>query len=207
MNMKIKLLYAILALCCSLTIFSQQSTCANPIAITLPYQTSNSTANFGNTYNTAQGIGCGAVPSGTNYFGGNDVFYSFTAPNTGLISVSMTPSASNSSIFVYNACPSSGSACIAGMANTTANARNFNFNATAGQTYLIALNSATSVPTYSLQPHHPGSILRYERNPYEPDGDQHNAYFVYPFMGQQRNRLTMGSRRTATRRHDSAGYG
>ena len=54
---------------------------------------------------------------------GNDVFYSYTAPTTGAISINMTPTASNSGIFVYQGCSNVGVTCLAGIANTGSGVR------------------------------------------------------------------------------------
>ena len=128
--------------------------CANPINIAaLPYQTGNNTAVFGNHYAGPQGAftSCGATPAGTNYFGGADVFYSYTATATGPISIAMAPlgaASTNSSIFVYNGpCSNVGTACLAGLANADGTVRNLTLNVIAGNTYLIVISSSAATPT------------------------------------------------------------
>ena len=81
--------------------------CASAIIIppTLPYNTSDTTANYSDTTDTTQPAACAGTA--TNYMTGNDVFYSYTAATTGAISITMTPqgaTATNSSMFVYDGC-------------------------------------------------------------------------------------------------------
>ncbi|MGG7034645.1 MAG: choice-of-anchor L domain-containing protein [Flavobacterium sp.] len=125
------------------------SVCDAPLKITsLPFQTTSNTANFPGTFNGPQSpsSSCGATPSSTNYFAGNDVFYSYTATKTGLISIKMTPTASNSSLFVYDTCPVSG-ACLAGAANNNSTQRVINdFLGTEGKTYTIVISSSSVNP-------------------------------------------------------------
>ncbi len=124
------------------------SVCSDPLQIdALPYQVLNgNTAPFGDEVDTPQGGGCGAVPANTNYLQGNEVFYSYTATENGLINVVMTPlgtTSTNSSVFVYNGCPVGG-ACVAGAASANTSVRNFTFTAIAGTTYTIVISSSTT---------------------------------------------------------------
>ena len=128
--------------------------CSNPIQVTpLPFQTSNNTGNFNDFVDATQtGALCGATPAGTNYLQGNDVFYSYTADETGLISIKLTPTSPNASVFVYGSCPVGG-ACLAGAANTNTNVRFIiNFPVIAGQTYIVVISSggATQTTGYTL---------------------------------------------------------
>lgn len=128
--------------------------CADPFIINnLPYQVTNIKTEdyFTETY-PAQTTSCGATPAGTNYLAGNSVFYSFTPTFSGLISITMTPTATsftNSSIFVYNNCPVGG-ACIAGLANSNANVRTFNMTVTQGVQYTIVVSSSIATPTVTF---------------------------------------------------------
>ncbi|RAR72841.1 fibronectin type III domain-containing protein [Flavobacterium aciduliphilum] len=123
-------------------------TCNAPITISsLPYSTTDNTANYGDTYDTAQPTAC--TGSATNYMQGNDVFYSYTASTTGAITISMTPTGTNSSIFVYQGCANVGVTCLAGVANTGSGVRTIaSVNVTAGQTYIIVLSSSATTQTY-----------------------------------------------------------
>ncbi|MEI7508528.1 MAG: CUB domain-containing protein, partial [Flavobacterium sp.] len=125
--------------------------CAGPITVssilTSPYTTTDNTSNYANTYSVAQPTACAGTA--TNYMAGNDVFYSYTAEFTGAISITMTPTGTNSSIFVYQGCSNVGVSCLAGVANTTGGVRSIpNINVTAGQTYIIVLSSSATTLTY-----------------------------------------------------------
>ncbi|AWA28784.1 hypothetical protein HYN48_01035 [Flavobacterium magnum] len=138
----------------SFSAFAQPGmTCADPIVInSLPFQESNSTANFSDAFDTAQGASCGAIPVTTNYSTGNEVFYSYTSAITGVANITMTPSASASSIFIYEGCSNVGVSCVAGMANPGSSVRNLTLNITAGTTYIIVISSglATQTVSYNL---------------------------------------------------------
>jgi len=127
-------------------------TCAAPIVInSLPYSTTDNTANYGNHITTSQGTtGCGTT---TNYMTGNDVVYAYTAATTGIIDISMTPTATYSGIFVYNNCANIGTSCLAGVGNSGTTVRNItNFAVTAGTTYyfVISTNSTPVSTGYTL---------------------------------------------------------
>ncbi|RYY47456.1 MAG: T9SS type B sorting domain-containing protein [Chitinophagaceae bacterium] len=135
--------------------------CSDPIEIlTLPHESDGNTADSGNSITATQGnfATCGATPAGTNYFGGNDVIYKLVAPQTGFISITLTPEAARSSVFVYSDCASIGTACLAGVANANSTARVINnFPVTAGGFYYIVLSSAIATPTYAYN-----LIIQYE---------------------------------------------
>jgi len=117
-------------------------TCADPIPITsLTYLTTDNTANYADNYDIAQPLACAGTA--TNYMVGNDVFYSYTATVTGNINIKLTPTATGSSIFVYNnTCPGAGVPCAGGAANTNSNVRNINVSVVAGNTYTIVVSSS-----------------------------------------------------------------
>lgn len=131
------------------TTASLGETCADPIVMPgIPYSTTNNTTNSNDRTDRTQGAGCGAVPAGTNYMTGNEVFYSFVAPTTGDIRVEMTPTAPNSGVFVYNSCENVGVSCIAGVANTGSGTRVIPALAvTAGQTYIVVISSTSANQT------------------------------------------------------------
>jgi len=124
-------------------------TCPTAIIIppTLPYTTTDTTANYSDTTDATQPAACAGTA--TNFMAGNDVFYTYTAATTGAISITMTPGATNSGIFVYQGCANVGVTCLAGVANTTNGVRNIpSLNVTAGQTYIIVLSSSAATQTY-----------------------------------------------------------
>jgi gliding motility-associated-like protein len=127
-------------------------TCISPITISsLPYSTNDNTANYGDTYDTAQPTACAGTA--TNYMTGNDVFYSYTPTTSGTISITMTPGGTWSGIFVYQGCANVGLTCVAGVANSGNTVRNIpSLNVTAGLPYIIVIstNAAPQTVPYSL---------------------------------------------------------
>lgn len=127
--------------------------CAAPIVIPqIGYSVNGNTANSIDGTDVSQGAAaaCGAVPTGTNYMAGHDVFYTFTAPTTGEVRIEMVPGAPSTSIFVYNTCANVGVSCIAGVANNTAAPRIIPaLSVTAGQSYIIVLSAAAATQTYN----------------------------------------------------------
>lgn len=122
------------------------SICISPITIAgLPFSQTNNINLYGDEFNTPQGTGCGATPATTNFMQGDEVFYSFTATFSGNISIRMTPTGTNSSLFVYNGCANVGVGCLAGVANTAATPRVIsNFPVISGQTYIIVISSSAA---------------------------------------------------------------
>jgi len=121
--------------------------CADPIPITsLAYTTTDNTANYADNYDITQPLACGGTA--TNYMVGNDVFYSYTATETGTINIRLTPTTAGSGIFVYNnTCPGAGVACVGGVANANTNVRNLNISVVAGNTYTIVISSSAANQT------------------------------------------------------------
>ncbi|RZK12681.1 MAG: T9SS type B sorting domain-containing protein [Flavobacterium sp.] len=152
--------------------------CSDPISIiTLPYETDNNTGNFQNFITAAQGTGCGATPAATNYLAGNDVIYKLEIPADvpagALISITLTPGAARSSVFVYNECPDIGVACLAGVANTNSTTRVIDdFPVVAGEDYYIVISSGTPTQTFPYN-----LIIQYENcdKPTTLGFDQANA--------------------------------
>ena len=126
--------------------------CAAPITVTaLPYGTTDNTANYTDNTDVAQPTACAGGT--TNYMGGNDVFYSYTATANGTISVTMTPTGANSSLFVYDGCANVGVACIGGVADTGTGVRALpSIPVVAGQQYIIVVSSSglTQTVGYTL---------------------------------------------------------
>jgi len=122
--------------------------CTAPIQVPTPllYTTTDTTANYADNNDVSQPAGC--VAGNTNYMAGNEVYYSYTAPANGTISVTMTPNAANSSLFVYEGCANIAVACIGGVANDTADVRSLpNIPVVAGQQYIIVISSSAAMQT------------------------------------------------------------
>ncbi|MBF6641280.1 choice-of-anchor J domain-containing protein [Flavobacterium sp. J49] len=126
--------------------------CAAPIVIgSVPYSTTDNTGNYGDTTDVAQPAACAGTA--TNYMTGNDVFYSYTPTTSGAISVTMTPTANWSGVFVYQGCANVGVSCLAGVANTGGAPRVIpSIAVTAGQEYIIVIstNAAPQTIGYTL---------------------------------------------------------
>jgi len=135
--------------------------CSDPYQITaLPFETDANTGDFGNSITATQGtsVACGATPPGTNFFAGNDAIYRFEATANGFISITLTPGAARSSLFVYDECANIGTACLAGVANTSSTARVINnFQVVAGEDYYIVVSSSLPTQTFAYN-----LIIQYE---------------------------------------------
>ncbi|WP_432672230.1 choice-of-anchor L domain-containing protein [Flavobacterium sp. SM2513] len=120
--------------------------CADPIIVpSLPFQTINNTGNFGNTLAGPQLSSC--IAGGTNYQSGNDVFYSYTAAEDCLVSFTLDPTETKSSMFIYPSCAGITGACLEAIGNTTSNVRVINLNVVANTTYIIVISSNSASPT------------------------------------------------------------
>jgi hypothetical protein len=127
-------------------------TCEAAIVITsLPYSTSDDTSNYGDDYSGAPGdeTSCG---TNSGYLGGDDVVYEYTATSDTSINVSMTPGDTWSGIFAYTDCADIGTACVAGIANSSANERNFDLVVSNGTTYYFVISTwpTPQSTTYTL---------------------------------------------------------
>src|SRR5690606_3765051 len=91
--------------------------CTNPIVVTsLPFNTTDDTANFGSNYNGAPGTTCGTT---SNYLDGDEVVYQFTPANNTYASIELSNIGSAyTSVFVYTACGNIGTTCLDGIVNT-----------------------------------------------------------------------------------------
>lgn len=152
--MKIKLHLALLSVFCACLFAKAQPgfTCAEAVPIgSLPYNTTDDTANYGNTINTSPGNSCGFNTS--QYLFGNDVFYSYTATSSGFIKITMTPTIEKTAILVYDGCSDVGLNCVAAVANPTLSPRIIpQLEVTAGHTYIFLISKETFPTTagYSL---------------------------------------------------------
>jgi len=126
--------------------------CTAPITVTtLPYSTTDNTAAYADNTDVAQPAACAG--GATNYMAGNEVFYSYTATANGTISVTLTPTGANSSLFVYDGCANVGVACLGGVADTGTGVRTLpNISVVAGQQYIIVVSSSgvTQTVGYTL---------------------------------------------------------
>ena len=112
----------------------------------LPYTDTDDTANYFDFINGKPGNnGCG-ITGNQNYLNGNDVIYSYTATQTGAISINLTGITDTyAGIFVYTSCADIGTNCYAGAVNDHATpAPDINIeqiSVTAGTTYYIVISS------------------------------------------------------------------
>lgn len=128
-------------------------TCDSPIQVTsLPYQTVDNTANYGDTTDVSQPASCGVTAG--NYMTGNDVFYAYTPSTSGTINVKMAPTANWSGLFVYEGCANVGVTCAAGIGNANSTVREIPLlQVVAGQTYIFVISTYATPQTvgYAFQ--------------------------------------------------------
>ncbi|TRW24285.1 T9SS type B sorting domain-containing protein [Flavobacterium zepuense] len=123
--------------------------CAAPIVVgALPYTTTNDTNNFSDNpaiEGSPGATGCGTTSS---YLGGNDVVYAYTPTTTGIITITMSPTATWSGVFVYDDCADIGVSCIGGVGSSDTSIRTIpNLSVTAGTTYYIVISTWPSPQT------------------------------------------------------------
>lgn len=94
--------------------FGQASLCENATSITLPYSTTDTTANYGNNYAGGPGISCNGPLS---YLYGNDVVYAYTATFDGSINLVLSTQDEVVGLFIYGSCANIGQVCLAGVTN------------------------------------------------------------------------------------------
>jgi gliding motility-associated-like protein len=117
-------------------------TCAAPIIVgSLPYTTTDTTANYGDNAPIEGSPGATGCGSTSTYLNGNDVVYSFTSTFTGTINVAMTPTGTWSGIFAYSSCANIGVNCLAGVANSGSTIRTFDLPVVAGSTYYFVIST------------------------------------------------------------------
>lgn len=144
----------------SVVFFTAQvgTTCGNPIVIgSLPYTTSDDTANYADNYDPDEDnnpLCTGSADEYGNYYhGGNDVIYSYTPTTSGTIKIEIPGSASIgwTGMFVYTNCANIGisyAACEGIVSDGDALTID-NFAVSAGQTYYILISSWPSPQTVS----------------------------------------------------------
>lgn len=133
--------------------------CSNPLAVTtLPYTTSDDTANYGNAY------GASDVPSttgaqytngtgSTSYLTGNEVVYSFTPANDGVFNIDATfPTSNWYALWLFEGCPFT--SVVAYHTSTSGTTRSLPLlSLTGGTTYYLVVATWASSPqttTYDL---------------------------------------------------------
>lgn len=127
--------------------------CNNPITVaSLPYNTADDTANYGDDYSGSAGAtGCGTTSS---YLNGDDVVYAYTATSDTSINVALSSIGDTySGVFVYTDCADIGTACVAGFGNGSSTANyDFDVEVTNGTTYYIVISTWASPQstTYTL---------------------------------------------------------
>ena len=118
--------------------------CEDPLVIeSFPFSVTDDTINYQDDYDGAPGD-AESCSTASSYMGGDDVFYSYTAPYDMSIIVTFDPVNTWSGIFVYDSCDSIGVSCIAGSASSSANERIFELDLYENQTYLIAISTYPS---------------------------------------------------------------
>ena len=118
--------------------------CEDPLVIeSFPFSVTDDTINYQDDYDGAPGD-AESCSTASSYMGGDDVFYSYTAPNDMSVTVTFDPVNTWSGIFVYDSCDSIGVSCIAGSASSSANERIFELDLYENQTYLIAISTYPS---------------------------------------------------------------
>lgn len=121
------------------TTVSFGDTCEAAIVVdTLPYITTDDTANYSDFYEGGPGADCGAT---AGYLGGNDVSYSYTPTEDQVVLVTMTPTNTWSGIFVYESCDDIGVQCLNGQANFGATVREFEVSLQADQEYIFVIST------------------------------------------------------------------
>jgi Secretion system C-terminal sorting domain len=121
--------------------YSQVSLCADAVPVSLPYTSTDDTANYADTnYEGSPGAtGCNTT---SPYLGGNNVVYAYTATSDTSIKINLTSTNTWKGMFVYNDCANIGLACAAGASTTGAGPLNIESLAvTNGQTYYIVLGT------------------------------------------------------------------
>ena len=125
------------------------SECANPIVVSsLPYQTTDFTGNYANNLPGPQVSSC--ISGTTNYQSGKDVFYSYTATESTMLSFTLDPTQTKSSLFIYPSCGGTTGPCLAAIGNTNANPRIIDYYVTAGTTYIVVISSNLTSIAYGL---------------------------------------------------------
>lgn len=133
-----------------INVFGQSSLCEEAESITLPFATTDDTANYGNNYFGGPGVSCNGPLS---YLYGNDVVYAYTATFDGSINLFLSTHDEVVGLFVYGSCANIGQVCLAGVTNqevlfdTPISIEAF--PVVEGTTYYFVISNAAPVETIS----------------------------------------------------------
>jgi Secretion system C-terminal sorting domain len=134
------------------TVFSQTSLCEDAVTVTLPYSTTDNTANYGDNYEGVPGNSCGTSNS---FLSGNDVVYAYTAIFNGSINLFLSTSFNYVGLFAYSSCADIGQNCLAGVVNQETTGETISIEAfpvANGVTYYFVISTwaAPQTAVYSL---------------------------------------------------------
>ncbi|GEP52261.1 hypothetical protein FNO01nite_29330 [Flavobacterium noncentrifugens] len=122
----------------------QASLCEDAVPVSLPYSTTDDTANYGNEYHGTPGdfSSCGTP---NTFLNGNDVVYAYTADFDGAIHLDLSTESSFVGLFVYGSCSDIGQNCLAAAVMEDINSAGYlsieAFPVTTGQTYYFVISS------------------------------------------------------------------
>jgi hypothetical protein len=117
--------------------------CLNAISVaSLPYSTSDDTANYGDTYTGSPGASC---TSTSGYLNGDDVVYSYTASDDISVNFEAAGVGTYTGLFVYTDCADIGTTCTSGAVNGFAGGDlSYDLDLTAGTTYYVVISTWAS---------------------------------------------------------------
>lgn len=126
----------------------QASICENAQSITLPFSTTDNTANYSNNYAGAPGMSCNGSLS---FLYGNDVVYAYTATFNGSINLFLSTHDKYVGLFVYGSCANIGQICLAGATNQEiifdTPISIVDFPVVQGSTYYFVISNAAPIET------------------------------------------------------------
>ena len=119
------------------TTATEGETCVAPIVVaSIPYNTTDDTANYGDDYDN------GDSPCSDYYMSGDDVFYSFTPSTTASYNVALTGiSATYSGIHILEGCIDNGATCVGFEGSSNTDDRVLDVTLTAGTEYFIVIST------------------------------------------------------------------
>ncbi|PKG52411.1 T9SS type A sorting domain-containing protein [Olleya sp. 1-3] len=114
--------------------------CLNAIAVaSLPYSTSDDTANYGDTYSGSPGASCDST---SGYLNGDDVVYSYTASADISVNFEAAGVGTYTGLFVYTDCSDIGTTCTSGAVNGSAGGDlSYDLELTTGTTYYVVIST------------------------------------------------------------------
>ena len=118
---------------------------ADEEVVSLPYNQSETTSNYGNNYEGASGCGSDMALMAS------DVVYHYQATDDYIMSVQLSGlTSAGSSVFVYESCADIGSACLAGEVNAGMQDYGFEFSAVDGEDYYIVVSGEANDYNYTI---------------------------------------------------------